>query len=379
MYINFWYPMATAEELTDAPLKVRALAQDFVVFRDEDGQAACLSNTCTHRGGSLGDGKLLNGNIQCPYHGWEFNSSGVCTKIPSLGKDAKVPGRTRIDAYPVEEKYGLIWAFLGDLPEAERPPIIDITEWGQEGWRPTIQHYGFAANYERSIENGIDPAHNEYVHDTHGFGGENEEYKVNEMRLDNRGSDWGQGFWHTFKAPPLPEGEMRDLRDQAGDLEAGTGYHGPNHVWTYIHVSPEFWLHQYLVERPIDENNSYVYLICMRNCVLEEKSDEYVMQRNQYVAEQDIVIIENLHPVVTPDTNTKEFMTPSDKCILIYREQLKEWDAKGWRIDSRAVEAAGPHVAFAIPSPERRNQKGWVLDQVPLQSGADADKLKEAG
>jgi phenylpropionate dioxygenase-like ring-hydroxylating dioxygenase large terminal subunit len=52
MYINFWYPMATSEELQDKPLKVRALGQDFVVFRGEDGKAKCLSNTCTHRGGS---------------------------------------------------------------------------------------------------------------------------------------------------------------------------------------------------------------------------------------------------------------------------------------------------------------------------------------
>jgi phenylpropionate dioxygenase-like ring-hydroxylating dioxygenase large terminal subunit len=381
MYINFWYPMATAEELTaDKPLKVRALGRDLVVFRDEAGKAACLSNTCTHRGGSLADGKIKGDCIECPYHGWQFDASGNVQRLPSLGKDANIPGRTRTDAYPVEERYGLIFAFLGDLPEAERPPIINIKEWDQEGWRGTLQHYGFKANYERSIENGIDPAHNEFVHDTHGMEGEDEEYKVNDMRLDNNGSDYGQGFWHTFKAPPLPEGQMRELREKAGDLEAGTGYHGPNQVWTYIHPSPEFWLHQYLIERPIDENNSYVYLICMRNCVLEEKNDDYVISRNQYVANQDVKVLENLHPVITPETNTKEFMTPSDKCILIYREHLKEWDEQGWRIDSRAIEANEGRVAYAIPSPERRNVKGWVLDAVPTVKGGRGaeDKLKAA-
>ena len=53
MFINFWYPMASSEELTDKPMKVRGLGQDFVLFRGEDGKAKCLSNTCTHRGGSL--------------------------------------------------------------------------------------------------------------------------------------------------------------------------------------------------------------------------------------------------------------------------------------------------------------------------------------
>ncbi len=76
MYINFWYPMATTVELTDKPLRVRALSQDFVVFRDSQGKAQCLSNTCTHRGGSLSGGKIVGDHVQCPYHGWQFNGAG---------------------------------------------------------------------------------------------------------------------------------------------------------------------------------------------------------------------------------------------------------------------------------------------------------------
>ena len=223
------------------------------------------------------------------------------------------------------------------LPEEDRPPIIDIPEWGQEGWRGTLQTYTIKANYERSIENGLDPAHNEFVHDTHGFKGEDTEYKIGEMRIEKRG-DWGQGFWHTFKAPPLPEAaKFKGARKEAGDLEAGTGYHGPSQVWTYIHMSETNWMHQYLMERPIDEHNSAIYLLCMRNCYTDEKYDQNVMDRNQYVADQDVVIVENLHPVITPDTNTKEFMMPADKCILLYRDSLKEWESYGWKIDVEAV------------------------------------------
>ncbi len=339
MYINFWYPMATSEELTDKPLKVGALGQDFVVFRGEDGEAKCLSNTCTHRGGSLALGKIAGNCIQCPYHGWEFDAEGNCKRLPSLGPNPKIPSRTRIDAYPVEERHGIVFAFLGDLPEEDRPPIIDIPEWGQEGWRGTLQTYTIKANYERSIENGLDPAHNEFVHDTHGFKGEDTEYKIGEMRIEKRG-DWGQGFWHTFKAPPLPEAaKFKDARKESGDLEAGTGYHGPSQVWTYIHMSETNWMHQYLMERPIDEHNSAIYLLCMRNCYTDEKYDQNVMDRNQYVADQDVVIVENLHPVITPDTNTKEFMMPADKCILLYRDSLKEWESYGWKIDAEAVES----------------------------------------
>ncbi|NND53981.1 MAG: aromatic ring-hydroxylating dioxygenase subunit alpha [Gammaproteobacteria bacterium] len=373
MYINFWYPMATSEELTDKPLQVKALGQDMVLWRGEDGVAKCVSNTCTHRGGSLAHGKIAGDCIQCPYHGWEFDAEGHCQRIPSLGPNPKIPSRTRIDAYPVDERHGIVFAFLGDLPEEDRPPIIDVKEWGQEGWTSTLQTYTINCNYERSIENGLDPAHNEFVHDTHGFQGENEEYKIGDMRIE-QSSDWGQGFWHTFQAPKLPdEAEFKDARKDDGDLEAGTGYHGPSQVWTYIHMSKTNWMHQYLLERPIDEYHSAVYLLCMRNCYTDEKYDDNVVERNGYVAQQDVVIVEKLHPMLTPDTNTKEFMLPADKCILLYRESMKEWENNGWKIDIDAVAASGQKVAYAIPSPGRREQKGWVLDEIPLVQPSDEE------
>jgi phenylpropionate dioxygenase-like ring-hydroxylating dioxygenase large terminal subunit len=383
MYINFWYPMATSDEVeADNALRVRAIGQDFVVFRDSEGKANCLSNTCTHRGGSLAGGKIRGDCLQCPYHGWQFDGEGNCQRIPSLGPNAKIPGRTRIDAYPVEERYGMIFAFLGELSAAERPPIMDVPEYDQEGWRPTLQHYGIKGNYERSIENGIDPAHNEFVHDTHGFSGENEEYKVGDMRIEEAPpwATWGNGFWHVFNAPPLPEGQMEKGRTQAGDLEVGTGHHGPNMVWTYIHASETMWFHQYLFERPLDDGNIHLYLLCMRNGFLEEKYDSYMIERNQYVADQDKVVIEDLRPVLTPPTNTKEFMVPADKVILMYREKLKEWDARGWRIDVDEVERNRRKVAYAVPSPARREQKGWVLDAIPRVAGETAKAvLKAAG
>ena len=118
----------------------------------------------------------------------------------------------------------------------------------------------------------------------------------------------------------------------------------------------------------------------MRNCYQDEKYDENVKERNMYVAKQDVVIIESLHPPLTPDTNTKEFMVPADKCILLYRESTKEWQDKGWKIDQRKVEETSKNTAYAIPSPARREQKGWVLDPVPLVPAAkQTANLKAAG
>jgi hypothetical protein len=253
-----------------------------------------------------------------------------------------------------------------------------VPEWGQDGWRPTIVDYDLGTNYERSVENGIDPAHNEYVHDTHGFKGEKEdEYSVGELREEH--TEWGQGFWHTFNAPKLPEGDLRKLRDFEGDLEVGTGHHGPNQIWTYIHVSPEYWFHQYLFERPIDQENTHIYLLCMRNCMLDPEQDNFMNERNSYVAKQDVDVLNSLHPTITPDTNTKELLVPADKSLVMYRDKLREWTNKGWRIDVDEVERNASKVAYAIPSPARRGSKGWVLDAIPLVRPEAEKRLKATG
>ena len=127
MYINFWYPVCLSDEINEGPKKATILGLEFVAFRDHKGNAHCLSNVCVHRGGSLAHGICHDdGTIACPYHGWRFDGSGKCQKIPSLGPGSKVPKRAKVDSYPVQEKYGIVFAFLGDQPEKERPMLYEI-------------------------------------------------------------------------------------------------------------------------------------------------------------------------------------------------------------------------------------------------------------
>jgi phenylpropionate dioxygenase-like ring-hydroxylating dioxygenase large terminal subunit len=375
MFINFWYAAELSEKLGDTPLRVRILSHDLVLFRDTAGKAHCLSDTCIHRGASLSGGKVRGDCLQCPYHGWEFGGDGKCQKIPSLGPEArtKVPSRGRVDSYPTEERYGLVFVFLGDLPESERPPIMPIPEWGQEGWRGGPVDYYWNANYERAIENGLDPAHNEFVHPTHGFSGERDDYKVGDLRTEE--SDWGFGFMHTFQSPPLKNPIMRMMRNYEGDLEAGSGHHGANGMWTFIHLTPTTWFHQYVYETPVDENTLHTFLVSMRNKMLPKWIDKTVNKRNFAIAEQDRVVIERLQPTCTPPTRTKELMTPSDKVIGMYRDGLNEYEKLGWRIDTHRLnqERAKGNVVFAIPSPGRRESKAWVLDPTPLVPPQEAE------
>ena len=369
MFINFWYAACWSTELTDQPLKVTMLGQDFVLFRDESGAAHCLSNICVHRGGSLSSGKARQGCVECPYHGWRFDGDGRCVAIPSLGQGAKIPRRVRVDAYPTQERYGLIFAFLGDLPEAERPPNLEIPEFGQEGWAHNLQDFDSEVNYRRAMENALDAAHNEFVHSTHGFAGTAEDHRVPELNFVE--DEWGVGFMTRYLAPPMPDDKMRSESGRAdtGVVEAGSKHHGPTSGWTKIHPGPDICIHQWVWHTPVSETSERVFLVQTRNFVLGDENNKRFKERNEMVAEEDRVVINRLKPRQGPWSTNHEFLVSTDKVVAGYREHLKKWRARGWCIDTAAVARNRKKVAYAIPSPARREQSAWVLDTVPLISG----------
>lgn len=389
MFINFWYPVVLSKDLGKEPKRVRILSHDFVAFRDQNGKPAVLSDTCVHRGGALGGGKCKeDGTVQCPYHGWRFDRDGKCTRIPSLGIKAKIPPRARVDSYPVQERHGVIFAFLGDLPEEQRPEIMQVEEENDPAWRSTAVTFEVNYHYERSVENALDPAHNEYVHPTHGFSGEKEE----EYRMDQltplRVGPWGSGFLATFDAPPLRNPIMRFARKEGGKMQAGSGTYGPNHVWTYIHFSDTKFMHQYMYEAPIDEFHTRVFLVNYRNVILFRKGlgarlndwlDRKVNERNMVIASQDIVVVDKLAPRLTPPSTARELLMPHDKCIGEYRDKLDEFTARGWRIDMTKLKESQirGNVVYAIPSPARRESKAWVLETTPLVGAKDSTPVSQ--
>ena len=368
MYINFWYPAEWSKDLNDEPVKVRMLGQNFVLFRDSDGVAHCLSDTCIHRGGSLAGGKIVDDCVQCPYHGWRFDGDGACRAMPSLGPDAIIPKRARVDSYPTEERYGIVFAFLGDLPEEERPPIMDIPEYGQPGWHTQMTGGDYTdGDYRRQLDNSLDPAHNEFVHPTHGFSGARDDYRVPELKVEN--TEWGSGFITTYFAPPLKDKKMEAAtgRTENAVIEAGTFHHGPCTLCTKIHPTADKFMHQNGFKVPVDEGRVRSFLVQTRNFLTDAEDDQRFHERNIVVGGQDKVILADLNPVFTPETNAHEFLLPADQAVVRYRERLAEWQALGWRIDVAAVARDAPRKAFAIPSPARRKQPtGWVLDSVPL-------------
>ena len=120
---NYWYPVILASDLKGRPIRRRLLGEDIVFWRD-GGKLGALADRCPHRGASLGDGHLRfpgSGTISCPYHGWTFDPSGQLRACIQEGPDSAMPAKVRTKAYPVEERLGIVWVWIGDL----EPVAID--------------------------------------------------------------------------------------------------------------------------------------------------------------------------------------------------------------------------------------------------------------
>jgi nitrite reductase/ring-hydroxylating ferredoxin subunit len=157
MFMNFWWPLAASARVRQKPMRVTALQQEFVLYRTTNGAAQALSDLCVHRGGALSDGWMTGDCVVCPYHGWEFATDGACVKIPANAPGVPVPKKARVDSYPTLEQNGWVFAFLGDVASAERPPLADIpaldaakTSAGSITWNApyesVIAHFGDLKN-----------------------------------------------------------------------------------------------------------------------------------------------------------------------------------------------------------------------------------------
>lgn len=368
MYMNFWYPIALSSEVTaDRPFRAQVLCVPLVAFRDERGRAHVLADTCVHRGGSLGAGSVKEGCVVCPYHGWRFAPDGRCVRIPSLGADARVPARAKIDSYPVEERYGIVFAFLGDLPEAERPPLYHIEEYGTPQWRPQLWALELAAYYERSMENGLDPIHNEFVHPTQGAPMMSPERQRAPLPVED--IPWGSKFYVPFGDKLEHDTALASVKTGERLGAAGSWHQGPNQLVTWIDLTATNSFHQYLFEAPLDEGHTRIFLVSLRNWLTDERFDARMEEVTLQVVREDMRILETLSPVRTPESNAREVLVPGDTAVVHYRRWLRKWDARGWRIDVKALRARQGDVAMTIPCPARRTSGNWVHETVPLVPG----------
>lgn len=166
---NLWYLALPSSSLKKGKLVGRTIAKERIVFgRDAAGVPYALKDNCPHRGVPLSQGHVLdNGNIQCCYHGWEFDAGGVCRNIPAMPPDSKADiTKIRAPKYPVAEVNGTIWVYMPQklTPNVEvKEPVPDMhLNPGQELLH--VESIVLPTNIDHSVIGLIDPAHVTFVH-----------------------------------------------------------------------------------------------------------------------------------------------------------------------------------------------------------------------
>lgn len=157
---NFWYAVIRRSALESGPAPFTLLGEKLVLWLDEHGRPAALRDRCCHRSEQLSRGWVDAGRIVCPYHGWTFDSSGACVRMPQLENKA-VPRTYCVERFHCRERYGYVWVCLGDpahdiphFPEADDPAFRQL-DCFYETW---------ATSSPRVVENELDMAHFAVVH-----------------------------------------------------------------------------------------------------------------------------------------------------------------------------------------------------------------------
>jgi vanillate O-demethylase monooxygenase subunit len=159
---NGWYVIAVADTLGAQPLQRWIYDEPVVLFRGPDGAAAALFDMCPHRNAPLSLGKVVADGIQCGYHGIRFGASGRCLSIPSQA--GSPPKALSVRAYPVIERYGLIWIWPGEPDRAAQSKPLDWPYFSDPRYRSLYVELVVDAPVAMLVENLMDLTHVHFVH-----------------------------------------------------------------------------------------------------------------------------------------------------------------------------------------------------------------------
>lgn len=177
---RYWHPVSRSDDVTTRPKKLLILGEELILFRTGDGTPGLLYPRCVHRGTSLFYGKVDANGIRCCYHGWKFGVEGHCTHQACEPDGGRHRDRIRQPWYPVQEQYGLVWAYLGPPDKKPILPRYDILEdlgadeklVAHVGSFGSTQDHSFQEppyvpyNWSHMVDNIMDPMHVQVLHST---------------------------------------------------------------------------------------------------------------------------------------------------------------------------------------------------------------------
>jgi phenylpropionate dioxygenase-like ring-hydroxylating dioxygenase large terminal subunit len=308
---NDWHPVASLAQLQVQPLcPVRLLGEDLVIWRTDE-RVMAWQDLCIHRGTRLSLGKIREGCLACPYHGWVYNQQGICVHIPAHPEQLP-PAKARVKVYQVQERYGLIWVCLGE-PSQDIPPF---PEWADARFATAIcgPYAHIPAHGPRLVENFLDAAHFAFVHE--GVLGDPSRAEIGDYETHHTASG--------IESDPVEVYQPNPYGDQAGKV--AYVYRAFRPLTAHFNkYSPNATNGLLLTITPHDELDSTVWFIVATTTMQDNDAlQQQYSPRIAAIFAQDQAIVETQRPELLPLDLQAELHLRSDRMAIAYRKWLGE-------------------------------------------------------
>jgi phenylpropionate dioxygenase-like ring-hydroxylating dioxygenase large terminal subunit len=317
MIRNQWYAVLESVEVkTGKPVGVTRLGEKLVFWRDNHGGLACMVDRCPHRGVALSIGKIKGECIQCPFHGFEFDTSGACRLVPANGKNSEPPKAFHVQGYPVREAHGLIYVWWGE-PQTEYPPLPFFESITTDFTYSTIRDH-WKAHYARAIENQLDVVHLPFIHfNTIGRGNRT---LVNGPLTRESSTYPGDHLLEVWVSNEVDRGQtpLRSSQIPEPGYHPSLQFRFPN-VWQ-LWIADEMRI--FLAFAPINNENTMMYLRSyhkVKTPILRQLFGFFGRLGNLYIVRQDRWVVITEEPK-RPDLDIGEILIQGDGPIIAYRK-----------------------------------------------------------
>jgi phenylpropionate dioxygenase-like ring-hydroxylating dioxygenase large terminal subunit len=316
MIHNQWYVVLESNEVGNHPVGVTRLGERLVFWRDQAGKVYSAVDRCPHRGVALSAGVIEKEHLQCPFHGFEFDSSGKCLLIPANGRNGVVPAAMRLNTYPTYEAHGFIWIWWGNSGPVDlaMPEFFDNLD---DTFFYGSAHDPWDAHYSRVIENQLDVVHLPFIHrKTIGRG--------NRTLVDGPVVEWkGDKMLYTYVfnrldngTPPRKPSELSPKAASSVHLEFIFPNLWQNYISENVRILAAFV--------PVDEEHTILYLRFYQNFVrlplLGKLFARLAMPSNVYIAHEDRRVVITQQPKAS-GLKIGEILIQGDLPIIEYRRK----------------------------------------------------------
>jgi phenylpropionate dioxygenase-like ring-hydroxylating dioxygenase large terminal subunit len=313
---DHWYVVAEGADVADAPVAVRLLGRDLVLWRSASGCVVAAPDRCPHREAPLSTGSVHDGCLVCPYHGWTFADEGRCVEVPSSGAGRPVPPTAHLPTVRVDERYGLVWLCLGE-PVAEIPRMAAEDDPAYRRINSGVAVWSTSAT--RMTDNFLDISHFPYVHV--GTLGVQHNQDVPKIELEQLDDDF---FGYEYEV---------DVDNELGATASGisakvvtrrmtTGFNLPVTVRSTIHYATGLDHLILLCSTPIDDARSYFTFVIWRNDDFSVPGEE-IIAFDRAIGAEDKAMLERV-PGVLPMEQSATVSVQADKASVEWRRRLAE-------------------------------------------------------